>query len=212
MINKEQEWNSIKNNLFTDGWAIVDNFFEKKFALHLRKKILNNYKDAKANNVYSDYILKDADENIFPSLEIANDLYKYIDELKNTYKRSWVGVYKNKGKGTSYHYDWESLITVNIWLTPNECVDDFNKNGLVILPIQVSEDIKQEHLMAKEPTVAHDKFVKHFINLHKHLKPITINYNFNRAVFHTNLLHATNDVSMKEGENNKRVSITILFR
>lgn len=212
MVNKDQDWKLIRDNIFSKGSAVVDNFFDVEFALSLREKILNNYKDAKPSNRYPDYILKDADEKIFPSIQIANDLYKYIQELKDTYTRSWLGVFENKGNGTDYHYDWESLVTLNIWLTPNECVHDFNKNGLVILPIQIPEEIKATHRKAENPLAAQAQFVDEFISFHKHVEPIEIRYNFNRAVFQTGLLHATNGVSMKDGEDNKRISMTILFR
>jgi hypothetical protein len=208
MVNKDQDWKQIRDSIFSKGSAVIDNFFDVEFALTLRDKILNNYKDAKPSNRYPDYILKDADEKVFPSIQIANDLYEHIQELKDTYSRSWVGVFENKGNGTSYHYDWESLVTLNIWLTPNECVQDFSKNGLLIFPIQVPQEVREE----ENPLVSQAQFVKEFMSLHKHVEPIEIKYNFNRAVFQTSLLHATNGVSMKDGEDNKRVSMTILFR
>ena len=208
MVNKDQDWKQIRDSIFSKGSAVIDNFFDVEFALTLREKILNNYKDAKPSNRYPDYILKDADEKVFPSIQIANDLYVYIQELKDTYSRSWVGVFENKGNGTSYHYDWESLVTLNIWLTPNECVQDFSKNGLLIFPIQVPQEVREE----ENPLVSQAQFVEEFMGLHKHVEPIEIKYNFNRAVFQTSLLHATNGVSMKDGEDNKRVSMTILFR
>ena len=208
MVNKDQDWKQIRDSIFSKGSAVIDNFFDVEFALTLREKILNNYKDAKPSNRYPDYILKDADEKVFPSIQIANDLYEHIQELKDTYSRSWVGVFENKGNGTSYHYDWESLVTLNIWLTPNECVQDFSKNGLLIFPIQVPQEVREE----ENPLVSQAQFVEEFMSLHKHVEPIEIKYNFNRAVFQTSLLHATNGVSMKDGEDNKRVSMTILFR
>ena len=208
MVNKDQDWKQIKDSIFSKGSAVIDNFFDVEFALTLREKILNNYKDAKPSNRYPDYILKDADEKVFPSIQIANDLYEHIQELKDTYSRSWVGVFENKGNGTSYHYDWESLVTLNIWLTPNECVQDFSKNGLLIFPVQVPQEVREE----ENPLVSQAQFVEEFMSLHKHVEPIKIKYNFNRAVFQTSLLHATNGVSMKDGEDNKRVSMTILFR
>ena len=208
MVNKDQDWKQIRDSIFSKGSAVIDNFFDVEFALTLREKILNNYKDAKPSNRYPDYILKDADEKVFPSIQIANDLYEHIQELKDTYSRSWVGVFENKGNGTSYHYDWESLVTLNIWLTPNECVQDFSKNGLLIFPIQVPKEVREE----ENPLVSQAQFVEEFMGLHKHVEPIEIKYNFNRAVFQTSLLHATNGVSMKDGEDNKRVSMTILFR
>ena len=208
MVNKDQDWKQIRDSIFSKGSAVIDNFFDVEFALTLRDKILNNYKDAKPSNRYPDYILKDADEKVFPSIQIANDLYEHIQELKDTYSRSWVGVFENKGNGTSYHYDWESLVTLNIWLTPNECVQDFSKNGLLIFPIQVPQEVREE----ENPLVSQAQFVEEFMSLHKHVEPIEIKYNFNRAVFQTSLLHATNGVSMKDGEDNKRVSMTILFR
>ena len=208
MVNKDQDWKQIRDSIFSKGSAVIDNFFDVEFALTLRDKILNNYKDAKPSNRYPDYILKDADEKVFPSIQIANDLYEHIQELKDTYSRSWVGVFENKGNGTSYHYDWESLVTLNIWLTPNECVQDFSKNGLLIFPIQVPQEVREE----ENPLVSQAQFVEEFMGLHKHVEPIEIKYNFNRAVFQTSLLHATNGVSMKDGEDNKRVSMTILFR
>ncbi len=208
MVNKDQDWKQIRDSIFSKGSAVIDNFFDVEFALTLREKILNNYKDAKPSNRYPDYILKDADEKVFPSIQIANDLYEHIQELKDTYSRSWVGVFENKGNGTSYHYDWESLVTLNIWLTPNECVQDFSKNGLLIFPIQVPQEVREE----ENPLVSQAQFVEEFMGLHKHVEPIEIKYNFNRAVFQTSLLHATNGVSMKDGEDNKRVSMTILFR
>ena len=202
ILVNNQNWEKIKKNVFDKGFDVVDNFLNPQKALDIRKEILNNNT---VDDVYATYTAKNYDKNHKHCSVISKELGAYWPELSNSYERGWSFIYDNKGEGVGIHQDYESVLTLNIWLTLDKCVEDKEKNGLIIYPIRPPKEFL---------SLSHEELHKtwiNYLNMHKHIKPFKIDYKFNRAVFNNNFLHETNGLSMKDGKENKRVSLTLLF-
>ena len=181
-------------------YIIIDDFFPDEICTELREKTLNSkiYHDE-----YYDYKSLDFD---CPNREsLAHISEKYIVpkiSLAKKYIRSWSFVYNNVARGVLPHAD-PSFINVNIWVTPDECVQDHNKNGLRIY----------KKKSPKEWT--HFQYNSDTSNIETYLKGSKydrIPYKYNRAIiFKGNTFHSTDSVYMKPGDENRRVNYTFLY-
>ena len=186
-------------------YIIIDNFFPDEICEKLRYKTLNsdNY-----NASYWDYKALDFDNPKVSSESLKDISDKYvvpkISLVKaSQYFRSWSFVYNNVSRGVQPHAD-PSFINVNIWVTPDECVYDHAKNGLVIYKKKAPKSWRWRDYNANVPLV--EVFLKGS-------KYDIIPYKYNRAIiFRGNTFHSTNSVYMKPGDENKRVNYTFLYK
>ena len=184
------------------GYIIIDNFFPDDICTELREKSLNA---KEYNDKYLDYQSLDFDDiPTNPSLKYISD--KYIIpkvSLAKNYFKAWTFVYDNVALGVLPHAD-RSFININVWVTPDECVYDHNKNGLKIYKKKAP----------KEWTWAEYNRDSNLINRYlKESKYDRISYKYNRAIiFRGNTFHATDKVHMKPGHENKRVNYTFLYQ
>ena len=188
--------------LKVNNYIIIDNFFPDDICTELREKSLNA---KKYNNKYWDYQSLDFDNSSTdPSLKYISDNYitPKVSLAKN-YRRAWTFVYDNIALGVLPHAD-RSFININVWVTPDECVYDHNKNGLKIYKKKVP----------KEWIWAQYNRDSNLINEYlKDSKYDRVLYKYNRAViFRGNTFHSTDSVHMKPGHENKRVNYTFLYQ
>ena len=185
------------------NYIIIDNFFPDKICTELREKSLNAKEYTKK---YWDYKALDFDNGDSESLQdISNKYVVPKIPLAEKYLRSWSFVYDNVARGVGVHAD-PSFINVNIWITPDECVEDFNKNGLRIYrkPSPITWD-----KLPQDYDGHHSSEIKSYL---KHSKYDRIPYKYNRAIiFKGNTFHSTDNVHMKHGEENRRVNYTFLY-
>ena len=180
------------------GHLIVDDFFPDEICGKLRDLGLNE--NISFDHQWSNYVAKDFDGGDSYSLKWVADQYVFPRVSfvkKESYIRSWSFLYNNKGDGVGPHIDPGSYYTFNVWITPDDCVEDNNGNGLRIYrkrfdKIKFGGGIDKEIL----------KGVKYDI----------IPYKYNRCViFRGNTIHETDYVSMKSGFKNKRINYTFLY-
>ena len=188
--------------LKVNNYIIIDNFFPDDICTELREKSLNA---KEYNDKYWDYQALDFDDiHTNPSLKYISDNYitPKVSLAKNYY-RAWTFVYDNVALGVFPHAD-PSFININVWVTPDECVYDHNKNGLKIYKKKAP----------KEWTWAEYNRDSNLINEYlKDSKYDRVLYKYNRAViFRGNTFHSTDSVHMKPGHENKRVNYTFLYQ
>jgi hypothetical protein len=184
------------------GYIVIDNFFSKQITSELRSLALSE-KDV--NQYYTDgYKAADYDnDSVKMSLKVVDFVQKKVNILKDKkYQRSWSFLYNTICRGVNIHAD-PSTFNVNVWVTPNYCVEDRNKNGLILFKKMASSSMTWQQYNG-------DDFV---INEYlKGAKYVRIPYKFNRAViFPGKTFHTTDFVHMKPGHNNKRINYTFLF-
>ena len=111
-------------------------------------------------------------------------------------------LYNNVARGVMAHAD-PSYINVNIWVTPDECVADHNKNGLKLFNKKAPKEWTHSEYNSETSKI------ETYLKGSKYDK---IPYRYNRAViFRGNTFHETDHVHMKEGDENKRVNYTFLY-
>ena len=184
------------------GYIIIDDFFPDDVCTYLREKSLNT---EKYNDRYWDYKSIDFDhaDYITESLKDISDKYVVPKiSLAEKYYRSWSFVYDNVARGVQPHAD-PSFINVNIWVTPDECVQDHNKNGLKIYKKKSPKEWTWKQYNNNHALI--DDFLKDS-------EYDIIPYKCNRAtIFRGNTFHTTDNVYMKPGHENKRVNYTFLY-
>ena len=123
------DFNKINNDLLDrDSIIVVDNFLCDDVANFLHKRMV--YED-----VFQRYYNKSGYRAKYYDLNqdkittyIAGELTKKLTNLP-LFKSAWSFIYDNKSYGVPYHSDI-AILNLNIWVTKNESVNDFSKNGL----------------------------------------------------------------------------------
>jgi hypothetical protein len=200
MLN-HHNFDNISKLLRKEDIVIVDNFLNKNVALFFRDRMIHS---SSFDDYYSNYQAINYNVLDEPTKKLAESIVKQIEYLSN-FQRSWSFIFNNKGKGVNWHAD-PSSINLNMWLSEDNSVKDFNKNGLQICKLKPPSSWTREEWNNNKNNCI-DKFIEK--NKGKVRK---IKYKFNRAVFFDGAyFHKTDDVYMKEGKENKRVNYTMLF-
>ena len=181
--------------------TIVDNLFVDYVVdiLRLRMQLATKFNQIYSSYAAVDYFVNNDQLTKDISIEMADRF-----NLKD-FRRAWSFIYDNVGKGTDFHAD-PSNINVNIWVTPNSAILNYNKNGLVICNKKPPNDWTREQWNGNE-----DNCIYNFLKEKEHFNT-KIEYKCNRAIlFDGALFHKTDDVETKDGVFNKRVSYTMLY-
>ena len=199
------EW--IESTKLDRGYIIKDNFFPKNLALQLRELALNN--DNPFTKAYPDgYLARDFDNGQASQLSLRSIADNYVTPklyalVGRTYIRSWSFTYHSRCPGVSPHAD-PSFLNINVWVTPNNAIEDHSKNGLILYKKKAPKDWTHQDYNRDRPKIS---------NFLKGAKYVRIPYKFNRAViFPGNTFHATDSVHTKPGAENQRVNYTFLYR
>ncbi len=183
-----------------DDIKVVDNFFTNECLEALKHRMLfAKYFD----KTYNDYVAID----YFPTEDYLTDLI--VSEINKKFdvpkfQRGWSFLYTKNKDGVGLHCD-PSVINLNIWVSSNDSVLDLEKNGLNIYKITPPKDWTREDWNNNA-----EKSLDYIKS--KNIEPVKIKYKSNRAIFFNgSYFHKTNEVSMKEGFENMRISYTLLF-
>ena len=144
-------------------------------------------------------------------------LYRIAAELRQRFPRilgtkelrnMWVYRQPPAGDGVRPHSD-QSAVTVNFWVTPDSANLDPEHGGLIVYDREqpMDWDWYKTNQFKDSPEVLNkiDSFLQG-------ANTTTIPYRENRAImFHSNLFHASDCFTFKNGYHNRRMNITILF-
>ena len=198
----EQDWDSFNSRLNNNEIVVIDNIFTDEFLSILKIRVL-----------YSKYFDKDLSGNLSIDYMIGEDHitdtitkeFRHKLSVLPKFQRAWSFLYDNESTGVSLHADGGKF-TVNVWVSSDESVKNKSCNGLLIYKI-----IPPPNWTVKDWNGPDIVKTKNYIDSH-HLEPIKIDYKSNRAIiFNGAYFHKSDNVSMKEGVHNKRVSYTMLF-
>jgi len=197
----EQEWTSFNSRLKNNEIVVIDNFFTDEFLSILKIRALyskyfdDNYEEYRAINYYidQDYIT-----------DTITKEFRHKLSVLPKFRQAWSFVYNNESTGVLLHAD-PSQFNVNVWVSSDESVKNKTYNGLQIYKIIPPPSWDREDWNGN-----YEK-ARNYIDS-KNIKPVNIDYKSNRAIiFNGAYFHKSNNVSMKEGVHNKRVSYTMLF-
>lgn len=181
---------------------VKDGHFDQGDLLHLRKYALS----ARATKLFKGY-RKISLSKIHDDPNLAN-IIKRSSELvpaDAVLDQGWFMVYNNKCDGIPLHADY-AYMTVNIWITPDSCIKNYKKNGMVIYELQAPADWSFEKFNGDSEGIG-ELINKHTPKLH------TIPYAFNRAVvFRSNMFHATDGVETVQGSLHRRVNLSLMYK
>lgn len=141
-------------------------------------------------------------------LQIAEELRLKLPGVFHRHKltQSWAFKYDSALTGLNMHAD-AAAVNVNFWITPDEANLDPDHSGLVVWDREAPRDwnFKEYNNAKNEPKV------RAWLT-QQGAQAVTVPYRCNRAViFNSDLFHATDRISFKEGYENRRVNITLLY-
>jgi tetratricopeptide (TPR) repeat protein len=144
-------------------------------------------------------------------------LYQIAEELKqrlprilgpHSIKNLWVYRHRSDTIGVNAHAD-QGAVTFNLWITPDTANEDPDHGGLVVYRKEQPHDWDFQRINRLKDSPEVKAEVTNFL---ADADTQTISYRNNRAVlFHSNLFHKSDSIRFKDGFENRRTNITLLF-
>ena len=214
-VNNSLNTKKITNDYFNHefGLTYIDNFLSKKALNSLRNFLYGStiWFDVKKDGYLGTYLIDGFANPLI--LQIADELRKKLPKIfkNHAINQIWAFKYDSRAKnkdsslrGINVHADF-AAINVNFWVTPKEANLNPNSGGLIVYDVEAPEDWNFNTYNNNE------KRIREELKKSKG-KTKVIQYNENRAViFNSNLFHETDSYEFKEGYENRRINVTILF-
>jgi tetratricopeptide (TPR) repeat protein len=120
-------------------------------------------------------------------------------------KYAWAFAYDSRmDEGVHIHAD-DAAVNVNFWITPDEANLDPAHGGLLVWDIPAPGDWDFTRFNRDQPAI------RDFL-ARNNAKASTVPYRGNRAViFDSNLLHKTDRIRFRDGLENRRINVTLLY-
>ena len=116
----------------------------------------------------------------------------------------WAYKYDSRQSGIRIHAD-AAAVNVNFWITPDTANLDSASGGLVVWDKEAPRDWDFLKFNRDQETIL--RFLAE-----SGARPVTIPYRENRAViFNSDLFHRTDSFRFREGYENRRINVTMLF-
>lgn len=139
-------------------------------------------------------------------LQIADDLSQTFPDIFQDHKLTqlWAYKYDSQLTGISVHAD-SAAVNVNFWITPETANLDPDSGGLVVYDVEAPGDW-DFNTYNNDPGR-----IRQFLADHNSGKEV-VPYGENRIVlFNSNLFHATDKINFRQGYENRRINVTMLF-
>jgi tetratricopeptide (TPR) repeat protein len=140
-------------------------------------------------------------------------LAQIADELRDVFptvigdhglRRTWGFKYDSSLTGIPMHAD-QAAVNVNFWIAPDDASLDPGSGGLVVWDVKAPRDWDFARYNTDEAAI------RAFL-AGKNAKPIVVPHRANRAViFDSDLFHETDKIVFKDGYENRRINITMLY-
>ncbi len=215
VVNKSLSVEKISDDYFQHefGLTYIDNFLSPKALESFRKFLLGStiWFDVKAGGYLGAYLTDGLANPLI--IQIAEELRKKFPRIFKDYpiNQIWAYKYDSRSKneksslsGINVHADF-AAVNVNFWITPSEANLNPDSGGLIVYDVEAPKewDFKSFNNNVKK--------IREELKKSKGNTKI-IPYNENRAViFNSNLFHETDNYEFKEGYENRRINVTMLF-
>ena len=140
-------------------------------------------------------------------------LLQISEELRHAFPRIfkhhqlaqlWAFKYDSRFKGINMHADF-AAINVNFWITPDDASLDKDSGGLIVYNKEAPKHWEFQRYNQNQNALI--EYLKS-----SGAEPVTYPHRQNRAlIFNSDLIHKTDDFSFREGYENRRINITMLF-
>ena len=214
-VNNSLDTKKITNDYFNHefGLTYIDNFLSTKALNSLRNFLYEStiWFDVKKDGYLGTYLIDGlANPLIF---QIADELRKKFPKIFKSYSinQIWAYKYDSRAKNKDSSLKWINVhadcaaVNVNFWVTPKQANLNPKSGGLIVYDVEAPEDWNFNTYNNNEQRIREE--------LKKSKgKTKVIKYNENRAVvFNSNLFHETDSYEFKEGYENRRINVTLLF-
>ena len=195
------------------GLAYVDNFLTPEALDSIRNFLLGStiWFDIKKDGYIGAYLEEGLANPLI--LQIAEELRRKFPKIFKDHPVTHIWAYKYDSrakkqssslKGINAHADF-AAVNVNFWITPSEANLDPDSGGLVVYDVEAPREWDINTYNKDE------KKIQEQLKKSKGNKRI-IPYKQNRAViFNSNLFHETDIYEFKEGYENRRINVTMLY-
>ncbi|HVR66461.1 MAG TPA: tetratricopeptide repeat protein [Verrucomicrobiae bacterium] len=139
-------------------------------------------------------------------LQIADELRQALPGIfaQHTLRRLWAFKYDSRMSGIPIHADF-AAVNVNFWVTPDEANLDKDSGGLIVWNRRMPPDWELWRYKDDIPAI------REYLSKNR-AKSLGVPYRQNRAVmFNSDLFHETAKLNFREGYENRRINITMLF-
>ena len=136
--------------------------------------------------------------------QIAEDLRRKFPKIfgDRPLRQMWAYKYDSRIRGIGHHAD-AAAVNVNFWITPDDANRDPKSGGLVVYTREAPLEWDFDKYNRDEEAI---------LNFLGNSDSVTVPYRQNRVVmFNSNLFHKTDEIRFKEGYENRRINITMLF-
>ena len=135
----------------------------------------------------------------------AGLLCKFPDIFKNhQLTQLWAYKYDSSMTGIEVHADF-AAVNVNFWITPDTANVNPDSGGLVVYDTEAPLDWDFKSYNKNQ------RRIRQFLDEYNSGKTV-VPYRENRIVlFNSNLFHETDTINFKQGYENRRINITMLF-
>ena len=214
-INNFIKVEKVTNDYFNHeyGLTYIDNFLSPEALDSLRKFLLGStiWFNIRKNGYIGTFLREGLANPLI--LQIANELKNKFPKIFKDYpiNEIWAFKYDSRSKndkssirGINAHADF-AAVNVNFWITPNDANLDTESGGLIVYDVEAPKDWDFNTYNNNQERILEEL---------KKSKGNTrvISYKENRAViFNSNLFHETDNYLFKEGYENRRINITMLF-
>ena len=214
-VNNSLDVEQITNNYFDHefGLTYVDDFLSPTALVSLHKFLLGStiWFDVKKGGYLGAYLKEGLASPLI--IQIADELRKKFPKIFKDHQINeiWAYKYDSRAKnensslnGINVHADF-AAINVNFWITPKEANLNPNSGGLIVYDVEAPKEWDFKTFNNNE-----QKIREELKNSKGNTKVIP--HNENRAViFNSNLFHETDTYEFKEGYENRRINVTLLF-
>lgn len=139
-------------------------------------------------------------------LQVADELRHALPGIfgRHALRRMWAFKYDSRLGGIPIHADF-AAINVNFWVTPDDANRDRDGGGLIVWNKRMPGDWELWRYKDDIPAI------RDFLTTTR-AKSLAVPYRQNRAVmFNSDLFHETGKLDFREGYENRRINITMLF-
>ncbi|AIQ97964.1 tetratricopeptide repeat protein [Prochlorococcus sp. MIT 0801] len=146
-------------------------------------------------------------------IQIAEELRKKFPKIFKDHllEQLWAFKYDSRAKnkesnirGIKIHAD-QAAINVNFWITKNEANLNPTNGGLIVYHLEAPKEWDFKKFNGNDMAIQKELKATNY-------KSTVIPYKANRAViFNSNLFHETDTYEFKEGYENRRINVTMLF-
>ncbi|MBM85894.1 MAG: hypothetical protein CMM47_07725 [Rhodospirillaceae bacterium] len=208
-LNPELDWSGLQSDYLADDPRIivVDDFLRPDALVALRRFCLRStmWFELKGAGYLGAYFREGFNDPLL--IRVAEDLVHFLPGILagHPLRMMWAYTYEQSMQGINPHADF-ARVNVNFWITPDEANLDPETGGLLIYRRPAPKDWTFDEYNAAPRA----RIMEHLGE--EATRPIRIPHRQNRAViFDSRLFHETDNLSFRQGFENRRLNVTMLF-